>query len=124
LPDHHDIGNAMTRLHKALIAAAVLPLLSCATVRNQEIVRTLPPGTVINSDAAWASLDLDASGSLSLDELERQRAMGLLQDFPNADADGDGNVSRQEWDAWWPRMTHHHIRDDTSVAMGTAQATP
>lgn len=113
----------MTRLQKVLIAAAIVPLLSCAMVRNQEIVRTLPPGTAINSDAAWASLDLDADGSLSRDELERQRAVGLLQDFPNADTDGDGIVSRQEWDAWWPRMTHHHIRDN-GMAMGTEPATP
>jgi hypothetical protein len=113
----------MTRLQKTLIAAAMLPLLSCATTRNQEIVRTLPPGTVINSDAAWAIQDLNQDGSLSLDELEQQRAMGLLQDFPNADANGDGGVSRQEWDAWWPRMTHHHIRDN-GTAMGTEPSAP
>lgn len=102
----------MTRLQIALIAAAVLPLMSCATTRNEEMVRTLPPDTVINSDAAWASQDLDQDGSLSWDELEQQRAMGLMQDFRAADGDGDGRVSRQEWDAWWPRMTNHYIRDE------------
>lgn len=59
-----------------------------------------------DSTAAWHVLDSNADGVLATDELTAQRAMGLLQDFPNADADRDGRVSRTEWDALWPRLTH------------------
>jgi hypothetical protein len=65
-----------------------------------------------DSAAAWALLDSDSDGALSVDELEQQQAMGLLQDLPNADANGDRRISREEWDAWWPRMTDHVVREN------------
>jgi hypothetical protein len=68
----------------------------------------------LDASAAWATIDLNNDGSLSLDELEQQRAMGLLQDLPNADTNHDGQVTRQEWDAWWPRMTDHYVRASTA----------
>ena len=94
-----------------LVAAALLASIAgCATMHDKAYgVRSSGDGA--NSDAAWATLDLDHDGVLSWDELQSQRAMGLLQDFPNADASGDQRVSREEWNAWWPRMTDHHIRD-------------
>ncbi|HJT99343.1 MAG TPA: hypothetical protein VJ696_13580 [Rhodanobacteraceae bacterium] len=98
----------MSTLSKLAMITTAAFLTSCATV---------PPGAVrapdqpIDSTAAWSLIDLDGDGSLSVDELEQQRAMGLMQDFPNADADSDGRVSKTEWDAWWPRMTDHHVRD-------------
>jgi hypothetical protein len=101
-------GKVMTTFSKLAIAAAAVVLTSCATI-------TPPPvrvsGESFDSSAAWATIDLNNDGSLSLDELEQQRAMGLLEDFPNADTDHDGHVSKAEWDAWWPRMTDHYVRE-------------
>ena len=65
-----------------------------------------------DSTAAWTALDPVNDGSLSVDELEQQRAMGLMQDWANVDTDGDGRISRTEWDAWWPRMTDHYVREN------------
>jgi hypothetical protein len=100
----------MTTFSKLAIAAATFVLTSCAT--------TSPPvrvsGESFDSSAAWATIDLNSDGSLSLDELEQQRAMGLLQDFPNADTDHNAQVSKAEWDAWWPRMTDHYVRESPS----------
>ena len=76
----------MTTFSKLAITIAAALLAACATV-NQGNVRTSGEG--VDSSAAWTALDLDNDGVLSLDELEQQRAMGLLQDFPNADADHD-----------------------------------
>jgi hypothetical protein len=103
----------MTTFSKLAIAAAAVVLTSCATIPSPP-VRT--SGESFDSNAAWATMDQDNDGSLSLDELEQQRAMGLLQDFPNADTDRDARVSKTEWDAWWPRMTDHYVRDAASEA--------
>jgi hypothetical protein len=105
------------------VLAAVLISAGCATTRNDEIVRTVPPDSSISSDAAWTAIDINGDGSLSLTELEQQSAMGLLQDFDSADTNGDRSVSREEWDVWWPRMTNHHIRD-TSATQGNAELAP
>jgi len=101
----------MTTFSKLAIAAAAVVLTSCATVPSPPVRIS---GESFDSNAAWATIDLNNDGSLSLDELEQQRAMGLLQDFSNADTDHDGHVSRTEWDAWWPRMTDHYVRDSPS----------
>jgi hypothetical protein len=103
----------MTIFLKLAIAAAAVTLASCATMHESSTpVRV--SGNNIDSSAAWATIDLNNDGSLSLDELEQQRAMGLLQDLPNADTNHDGQVTRQEWDAWWPRMTDHYVRASTA----------
>lgn len=57
------------------------------------------------SDAAWALLDANHDGVLSMNEIEAQHMVGLQQDFAAADANSDSSVSRAEWNAWWPRMT-------------------
>ena len=102
----------MTTLSKLALAAAAALLTSCATTGERfHVVAERMPDTALDSSAAWASLDLDADGVLSIDELEQQRAIGVLQDFPNADTDRDHRVSKTEWDAWWPRMTGHYVRD-------------
>jgi hypothetical protein len=86
-----------------LTAALALALGACAT--------TPPPTEVTGSEvtadshAAWALLDLDHDGALSVEELESQHAVALLQDLGTADGDGDGAISHTEFDAWWPRMT-------------------
>lgn len=98
----------MTTFSKLAITVAATLLGACATV-PQGSVRSSGEG--VDSTAAWTSLDQDNDGVLSLDELEQERAMGLLQDFPNADTDHDHRVSKAEWDAWWPRMTNHYVRD-------------
>lgn len=98
----------MGTFSKLAIATVVALLMSCATTRERNVRSS---GEGVDSSAAWASLDLDSDGSLSLDELDRQAAMGLLQDFPNADIDHDQRVSKSEWDAWWPRMTDHYVRN-------------
>jgi hypothetical protein len=101
----------MNVLSKIAVATTALLLMSCATshIRN---VRSSGEG---DSSAAWALLDADNDGVLTVDELDQQQAIGLLQDFPNADADHDRRVSRAEWDAWWPRMTDHLVRPDGSA---------
>jgi len=108
----------MKHIRTILVAAAAAALSSCATVHRDYGVRTLPADFPIESEAAWAALDLDHDGALSRDELEQQRAMGLLQDLPNADTDADGRVSRQEWDAWWPKMTFHHVWSEPMTMQG------
>jgi hypothetical protein len=92
------------------LAACAAWLAGCATSHVGN-VRSSGEG---DSAAAWALLDSDSDGTLSVDELEQQQAMGLLQDLPNADTNGDRLVSREEWDAWWPRMTDHHVSDDAT----------
>jgi len=100
----------MNPFRKFAMAAAALALTSCTThVSN---VRSSGEG---DSSAAWALLDSDNDGSLTVEELDQQQAMGLLQDFPNADADRDRRISRAEWDAGWPRMTDHIVRADGTV---------
>jgi hypothetical protein len=98
----------MTTPSKLAIAAAVALLVGCATSHPRNVRLS---GEGVDSSAAWASLDSDNNASLSLDEIRQQRAMGLLQDLPNADTDHDQRISRTEWDAWWPRMTDHYVRD-------------
>ena len=106
----------------SVFAVAMLAgsLAACATV-NEGSVRS--SGESMDSSAAWASLDLDSNGTLSLDELEKEHAMGLLQDFPAADSDRDRAISKAEFDAWWPRMTNHFVRadDDTTPAFESAR---
>lgn len=104
----------MTTFSKLAIAAAAVMLTSCATTSSPPVRVS---GESFDSTAAWATIDLNNDGSLSLDELEQQRAMGLLQDFPNADTDHDAHVSKTEWDAWWPRMTDHYVRESSSNEM-------
>lgn len=98
---------------KLAVSIAAALIAACATV-NEGAVRS--SGEDADSSAAWASLDLDNDGVLSPNELETQRAMGLLQDFPNADANHDRGITKAEFDAWWSRMTNHFVRsasDDT-----------
>ncbi|HEU4665740.1 MAG TPA: EF-hand domain-containing protein [Dokdonella sp.] len=83
----------------ALLAAAALGACSTAATHVAD------GGSHASSDAAWAHMDADGDGTLSIDELERQHAVALQEDLPNADADRDGRVSHAEFDAWWPRMT-------------------
>jgi hypothetical protein len=95
-----------------VLAACAAWLGGCATSHVGN-VRSSGEG---DSSAAWALLDSDSDGTLSIDELEQQQTMGLLQDLPNADANGDRRISREEWDAWWPRMTDHAVREDAAPA--------
>jgi spermidine synthase len=106
---HRMRGYTMNTFSRIAIATATALLLaSCATSRVNN-VRSSGEG---DSTAAWALLDADNDGSLTVAELDQQQAMGLLQDFPNADTDHDLRISKAEWDAWWPRMTDHIIRAD------------
>jgi len=101
----------MTIFPKLAVAAAAVALASCMTLQTPPVRVS---GENIDSSAAWATIDLNGDGTLSLDELEQQRAMGLLQDLPNADTNHDGQVTKAEWDAWWPRMTDHYVRTSTA----------
>ena len=98
----------MNLLSKIAIATTAGLLMSCATSHVGN-VRSSGEG---DSSAAWALLDADNDGVLTVGELDQQQAMGLLQDFPNADGDRDSRISRAEWDAWWPRMTDHVVRPE------------
>ena len=74
----------------------------CATQRSTPVAEVSPGST--EADAAFAWLDVDGNGQLSVADLEIRHAVALMQDFDNADGDGDGHVSRAEWDAWWPHL--------------------
>jgi hypothetical protein len=95
-------------LSKVAVVTTATLLMSCATSHVNN-VRSSGEG---DSTAAWTLLDADNDGVLSVDELDQQQAMGLLQDFPNVDSDHDHRISRAEWDVWWPRMTDHIVRAD------------
>lgn len=110
-------------LSRPLLLSAILVAASgCATgtyVRGQSTIS----GDGSNSDAAWTSFDSDNDGYLSIGELERQHAVGLLRDLPVADANGDGKVSRAEWNAWWPIMTHSPLAPRMSAMNESAAPT-
>jgi hypothetical protein len=110
----------MNVIRTLLGAAVVLSAAGCATgtyVRGKSTIT----GDGSNSDAAWASFDSDSDGYLSINELERQHAVGLLRDFSVADNNGDGKVSRTEWNAWWPLMTKSEI-SSSMAAMNDSSA--
>jgi|GEM_PF-1441637 hypothetical protein len=88
----------------AAVALGLCILAGCAST-GPDTRRSTSSGDGSNSDAAWAQLDTNHDGYLSVDELDRQHAVGLLRDMRWADANGDGQVSRAEWNAWWPVMT-------------------
>lgn len=92
----------MSRLSiAAFVASASFAMGAC----THHVVKTEPVADDTRSDAAWAALDANRDGVLSMDEIEAQHMVGLQQDLAVADANGDGSVSRAEWNAWWPRMT-------------------
>jgi hypothetical protein len=104
--------SALTRLTLAATAAL---LASCATTTSHyQAVGPRMPSDVIDSSAAWATLDVNNDGVLTLDEIAQARAIALLQDLSNADADHNGSIAKAEWDTWWPRMTDHHVSDDAT----------
>ena len=98
----------MKLIRPLFCATVVLCAAGCATgtyVRGKSTIS----GDGSNSDAAWATFDLDNDGYLTVSELEHQHAVGLLRDLPVADSNRDGKVSRAEWNAWWPLMTKSEI---------------
>jgi len=102
----------MKMLASLTLTTTAALLIGCATAPDKV---TSMPSEPIDSSAAWASLDPDSNGILSLDELEQQRAMGLLEDFHAADTNHDGQISKEEWDAWWPRMTDHTVQESAAT---------
>jgi len=113
----------MSALIRLTLAATAALLASCATTSQYHAVGPRMPSEVIDSSAAWATFDLNNDGVLTLDEIEQARAIGLMQDLANADADHDGNVAKAEWDAWWPRMTDHHV-SDTATPLPIGEMAP
>lgn len=91
-------------MSRFLLAASVASALAVGACSHQS-VKLDPVADDARSDAAWAALDANNDGVLSTDEIEAQHMVGLQEDLAVADANGDGNVSRAEWNAWWPRMT-------------------
>ena len=95
----------MTMCRISLLAGLVLSLGACAAGQAR-VTQAVAIDAPANSDAAWARLDTDHDGYLTVTELEEQHATGLLQDMHAADANGDNRISQREWGNWWPRMTH------------------
>lgn len=91
----------MSRLLLAATVASAIAMGAC----TRHAVKVEPVADDTRSDAAWAALDTNHNGVLSMDEIEAQHMVGLQEDLAVADANGDGNISRAEWNAWWPRMT-------------------
>jgi len=91
-------------MSRLLLAAVVLSVFAVGACSHQS-VKLDPVADDARSDAAWAALDTNKDGGLSMDEIEAQHMVGLQQDLAVADANRDGNISRAEWNAWWPRMT-------------------
>lgn len=91
----------MSRLPFVFVIASAFAVGAC----SRQAVRIEPVADDARSDAAWAVLDTNHDGVLSMGEIEAQHMVGLQEDLPVADANGDGNISRAEWNAWWPRMT-------------------
>lgn len=91
----------MSRFPFAVVVASAFAMSAC----TNQAVRVEPVADDTRSDAAWAALDTNHDGVLSMDEIEAQHMVGLQQDLDIADANGDSSVSRAEWNAWWPRMT-------------------
>lgn len=91
---------------RALPAASLLILAlaaaGCASHHSRPVAEATPSST--ERDAAFVWLDVDGNGRLSTDDLEIRHAVALMQDFDHADGNGDGQVSRAEWDHWWPRL--------------------
>jgi hypothetical protein len=108
-PQRRRSGSMLMTMIRTLLASATLACVAgCATATYVRGHSTIA-GDGSNSDAAWAAYDTDGDGYLSIQELERQHAVGLLRDRPIADTNADGKVSREEWNAWWPLMTKPDI---------------
>lgn len=90
-----------------LLAVALLAATAggCATQRPL-VAEPTAPADAATTDPAWAALDTDHNGYLTASELHAQRATVLSQDFSNADTNHDGRISWNEWNIWWPSMTH------------------
>jgi hypothetical protein len=93
----------MISTYRTLVLALSCSLGACAT--NAARMPDDPGITHSSSDGAWQRLDTDGDGALALEELEKQHAVALQEDLWAADSNDDGRVSRQEFDAWWPRTT-------------------
>lgn len=91
----------MSRILLAAIIASTFAVGACM----HESVKLDPVADDARSDAAWAALDANHDGVLAREEIDSQHMVGLQEDIGVADANGDGAVSRAEWNAWWPRMT-------------------
>ncbi|MBN8728684.1 MAG: hypothetical protein J0H15_13415 [Xanthomonadales bacterium] len=92
----------MRALPVATLLLLALASAGCASHRSKPLAEA--PPTHAERDASFAWLDVDGNGRLSTDDLEVRHAVALMQDFDNADTNGDGQVSRAEWDAWWPSL--------------------
>ena len=93
----------MTMLRSLLAPALILLCAGCATIKHDH-AESVNGTAIADSTPAWKSLDTDDSGQLTRDELQKERAMVLLQEFDAADVNNDRAISREEWDAWWPTM--------------------
>ncbi len=77
--------------NRALYLATLAVVLSgCATASYETRPIDQFRRDCSNSEAAWLALDTDKDDYLSVPELEKQHAVGLLQDMSVADSDHDG----------------------------------
>jgi hypothetical protein len=87
---------------KGLVTFAAAALLSTAALAQNETTpppqpSTTPPAASPQSGSIFDALDADHSGSLA--QQEAQAHATVAQHFSTADANGDGNLSREEFSA-------------------------
>ena len=58
------------------------------------------PGALAGEDMTLASLDTDASGSLSLAEVQAAKPEVTAEKFAKYDTDASGALNQAEFDAW------------------------
>lgn len=92
----------MRALPAASLLIVALAAAGCASHHSKPVAEAAPSSS--ERDAAFAWFDVDGDQRLSMGDLELRHAVALMQDFEQADLDGNGQVSRAEWDHWWPRL--------------------
>lgn len=77
---------------KSLIAITSIAALTVSAACAQDTSQT--------SDGGFSSIDIDASGSISFDEMQAAKPDTTAEAFAIYDIDGNGELSQDEFTAW------------------------